>query len=186
MNRINKDTIVHDPAPILREKAALVPFPLQSEDIELIERMVEYVRDSRDDVLAEKYNLQPANGIAAPQVGVSKQIFVVVIEDAEGNPVEYALVNPRIVSHSVKQSALDSGEGCLSVVEHVEGFVPRHWRIVMKAYDYLQGKDIEIKANNLLSIVLQHEYDHLQGVLYYDYIDNEDPWGYDDTLKIIE
>lgn len=190
MYKINMDTIVLDSDPVLRGKCELVSFPLQQEDKDTLESMLQYVRDSRVEELAEKYNLQPANGIAAPQIGILKQMTVLVVEEenkqGELLETEYALVNPRIIAHSEKQVALGYGEGCLSVKEEHPGLVRRAWRITVKAYDYIQGKDIEIKAKDMLAIVLQHEIDHLNGRLFYDHINIEDPWGHSDALKIIE
>lgn len=190
MHKINMDTIVLDSDPVLRGKCELVSFPLQQEDKDTLESMLQYVRDSRVEELAEKYNLQPANGIAAPQIGILKQMTVLVVEEenkqGELFETEYALVNPRIIAHSEKQVALGYGEGCLSVKEEHPGLVRRAWRITVKAYDYIQGKDIEIKAKDMLAIVLQHEIDHLNGRLFYDHINIEDPWGHSDALKIIE
>lgn len=190
MHKINMDSIVLDSDPVLRKKCEPVSFPLQQEDIEVLEDMLQYVRDSRVDELAEKYNLQPANGIAAPQIGILKQMTVMVVEDINKDgeliETEYALVNPRIISHSEKKVALGYGEGCLSVKEVHEGLVPRALRISVKAYDYLQDKEVVIKAKDMLSIVLQHEIDHLNGILFYDHINKKDPWGHTDALKIIE
>ncbi len=190
MYNINRDTIVQDPNPGLRTKCEPVTFPLSQEDINTMEDMLKYVRDSRDEELAEKYNLQPANGIAAPQIGILKQMTVIVIDQEVGEDeyvqVEYALINPRIISHSKKQSALEYGEGCLSIQQVHEGLVPRHWRIKVHAYDYLQKKEVIIEAKDLLSIVMQHEIDHLNGILFYDHINKENPWAHDSSLKIIE
>lgn len=190
MYNINRDTIVQDPHPGLRTKCEPVSFPMSKEDIATMEDMLKYVRDSRVDELAEKYNLQPANGIAAPQVGVLKQMTVIVVDQEVGDDeyvqVEYALVNPRIISHSKKQSALEFGEGCLSIQQVHEGLVPRHWRIKVHAFDYLRQEEVIIEAKDLLSIVLQHEIDHLNGILFYDHINKENPWSHDGSLKIIE
>lgn len=190
MHKINMDTIVLDSDPVLRGKCEPVSFPLRKEDIDTLKDMLQYVRDSRDEELAEKYNLQPANGIAAPQIGILKQMTVLVVEEEnkQGDLIEteYALVNPRIISHSEKQVALGYGEGCLSVKDEHPGLVRRAWRIKVAAYDYLQGKEVIIQAKDMLSIVLQHEIDHLNGRLFYDHINKEDPWGHTDALKIIE
>ncbi|CAM4246534.1 peptide deformylase [Erysipelothrix inopinata] len=190
MNRITMDNIVQDPNPVLRQKAEWVSFPLQSDDIEAIEAMIQYVNDSRDDELAEKYNLQPANGIAAPQIGISKQMTVVVVEvptkDGGVTEVSYALINPKIVSHAVKQAALSYGEGCLSISEEHPGLVRRAQRITIEAYDYITKKDVRIVAKDMLAIVLQHEIDHLNGVLFYDHIDQNNLWVAEEGLKIIE
>ena len=190
MYKINMDTIVQDPDPVLRKKCKPVSFPLQKNDIDLIEDMLLYVRDSRNEDIAEEFNLQPANGIAAPQVGVLKQITVIVTEvlnkDGSITELEYALINPKIISHSEREAALAYGEGCLSVRKEHEGLVPRAWRVKVKAYDYITKKDILINAKDILAIVIQHEIDHLNGVLFYDHINRKDPWTAKPGLKLID
>lgn len=186
---INKDTIIIDPNPVLRGKAKPVTFPLTEEDKETLLKMLQYVRDSQDDELAALNNLQPAVGIAAPQIGISKQMFAVSVylpaKDDEFELHEYALINPKLVAHSEKKAALANGEGCLSIRDEHQGLVPRHQRVRIKAYDLLQEKEVTIQLLNYLAIVIQHELDHLNGVLFYDYINSEDPWNEDD-IKIID
>ena len=190
MYKINMDTIVQDTDPVLRKKSEPVSFPLEKADIELMEDMLKYVRDSRDDELAKKYNLQPANGIAAIQTGVAKQMTVIITEeemkDGSIKETEYALINPRIVAHSEKQVALSYGEGCLSVREEHPGLVRRSLRIQVKAFDYLAQKEVTIKAKDLLAIVLQHEIDHLNGILFYDHINKKQPWDAEPGLKLLD
>lgn len=190
MYKINMDTIVQDTNPVLRKKSKPVTFPLQEKDIELMEDMLKYVRDSRNDDIAKKNNLQPANGIAAIQTGVAKQMTVIITEDVlkDGSIVEteYALINPRIVSHSEKQVALSYGEGCLSVRDEHPGLVRRALRIKVKAYDYLAQKEVIINAKDLLAIVIQHEIDHLNGILFYDHINKKQPWDAEPGLKLLD
>jgi peptide deformylase len=71
---------------------------------------------------------------------------------------------------------LQSGEGCLSVDNDHKGYVYRPYKIRVKAYDFLTNKEIEIIARGYDAIVLQHEIDHLSGVLYYDHIDKKNPF----------
>lgn len=186
---ITMDTIVIDPDPLLREKNAEVTFPLSDEDKETLDKMLRYVLDSQDDELAAAKNLQAAVGIAAPQIGINKRICIVVVHelDKDDNPItyQYALVNPKIISHSKKECALENGEACLSIREEHPGLVKRHQRISIKAYDYLQDAELEIKAKDYLAIVLQHEIDHLNGILFYDKIDKANPWVHDESLKLI-
>lgn len=189
MHTINMDTIVQDPSPVLRAKSDPVSLPPSPEDTQTLLEMLQYVKDSKDEELVEKFNLLPAVGIAAPQIGINKQMVAIVVDEAINDEVithEYALINPKIVSHSLKQAALIAGEGCLSVRDPHEGLVQRHQRIKVKAYDLLAHKDIEIIAKDYLAIVLQHEIDHLQGILYYDHINTDDPWSHDEKLKVIE
>lgn len=177
---INNDTIVKDTDPIIREKSEKVTLPLSQEDETLLREMLQYVKDSTDEEKAEKMNLRPAVGISAIQVGVKKQMTAVVVDDLDknGEPehFEYMLVNPRIVSSSVQKAYLHSGEGCLSVVEEHKGYVVRSARITVKAFDLCTNKDITIRARGYLAIVLQHEIDHFSGTLFYDHIDNQQPF----------
>ena len=69
-----------------------------------------------------------------------------------------------------------NGEGCLSVESEHEGYIYRHRRIKVKAYDLLQDKEVIIKASDYLAIVFQHELDHFNGILFYDHINKENPF----------
>lgn len=184
--RINNDTIVKDSDPILREKSVKVEVPLNPNDHELIMNMLQYVRDSIDPQKAEEFNLRPAVGISAVQIGVLKQLVAISIDYGEDGKTEFVLANPRIVSHSVQNAYLKNGEGCLSVLDEHEGHVFRHARISVKAFDVLQNREVTIKAQGYEAIVLQHEIDHLSGRLFYDGIDPEEPWKEDSEALVIE
>lgn len=176
MNRITYDTILKDPQPLLREKAVPLTIPLKAKDLALAKRMLRYVKDSRDDEKAEKYNLKAAVGLAAPQMGELVHLICVIAEDEDGNEHEYLLANPKIISHSIQEAALSTGEGCLSIEDPHNGYVYRSARIKVKAYDVLAAEEKEIKVSNFIAIVMQHEIDHLNGVLFYDHINKENPW----------
>ncbi|MBS3988216.1 MAG: peptide deformylase, partial [Erysipelothrix sp.] len=75
--KINTDTIIVDPHPLLRVKSEDVSLPLSKEDYDLAMSLLTYVRDSRDPIKAEQEKLKPAVGIAAPQIGINKKIFAV-------------------------------------------------------------------------------------------------------------
>lgn len=174
---LNYENIIKDTNEVVRKKSKAVTLPLNNEDRSFLNDMLTYVRNSQDDEVAEKENLRPAVGIAAIQLGNPKKMIAIVIGDEHGETQEYALVNPHIVSESVQKAYLKSGEGCLSVEEVHEGLVPRSARITIKAYDMLQDCDITIKAHGYLAIVLQHEMDHFNGILFYDRIDQRNPWA---------
>ncbi len=178
--KINNNIIVKDNDSKIREKSFLVEFPLTSQDKQLMQDMLAYVRNSRIPELAEKDNLRPSVGISAIQVGVPKQMCAVVVDDIDKNgnelSYEFALINPKIISKSVQLAYLKGGEGCLSVESHHEGYIYRHARIKVEAYDLLQEKTITIRAQGYLAIVLQHEFDHFDGNLFYDHIHSEDPF----------
>lgn len=166
--------IVKDNIKSLREKCALVDMPLSKEDEKLILDMVEYLKKSQDDEYAEKHHIRSGVGLAAPQIGVQKRMFAVYYTIGE-KTIQYALINPKIIQNSLRKVALSSGEGCLSVDDDHKGLVYRYDKVVIKAYDALQHKDIVITARGYDAIVLQHEYDHLDGIIYYDRIDKNNP-----------
>ena len=184
---INNETIIKDNDPLIREKSVDVELPLSDENRKLLMDMLKYVDDSTKEEIAEKENLRPAVGISAIQVGKPLKMTAVIIKDEEGNKViEYGLVNPKIVSQSVEQAYLQSGEGCLSVVDEYDGYVYRSARIKVRAYDILQDKNIEIKAEGYLAIVLQHELDHFKGILFYDHFNKANPKYIDPQALVIE
>ena len=181
---INRDTIIGDNDPLIRQKSLDVPLPLSPEDEGLLRDMLEYVRESMIPEIAEAKNLQPAVGISAIQTGARKKMTAIVLRDEDGNiETEFALVNPRIVSYSLEKAYLAQGEGCLSVKEDHEGYVYRSARVKVKGYDLLRESDVLIKAEGYLAIVLQHELDHFKGTLFYDHIRKDAPF-YEDKEAI--
>ena len=166
--------IVKDNNPIMRKKSLPVDMPLSSKDRELLNDMLDYLKLSQDEEYAKKHNIQSGVGMAAIQVGVLKRMFVIYYEK-EDEVVQYQLVNPKIIETSVKKCALENGEGCLSVPEQHPGLVHRYYKIKMIAYDALTDENIMITAMGYDAIVLQHEYDHLEGKFYYDRINPMNP-----------
>ena len=184
---INNETIIKDDNPLIREKSKDVDLPISDENRKLLMDMLRYVDNSTIEEIAEKENLRPAVGISAIQVGKPLKMTAIIIKDEDGNKIcEYGLVNPKIVSQSVEQAYLQSGEGCLSVVNEYDGYIYRSARIKVKAYDILQEKDIEIKADGYLAIVLQHELDHFKGILFYDHINKANPKYINPQALVIE
>jgi peptide deformylase len=178
--------IVRDGDPVLRRQAEKVTFPLSEADIEASKNMMEYLIISQDEKENEKYGLRPGVGLAAPQVGISKQYSAILIPnddvtDEEGGSDETTyffkgtIYNPVITRQSVKHGALSVGEGCLSVDEDIPGYVPRANRITVK-YQNENGDFQELKLEGYPAIVFQHEIDHLHGTLYYDHINKAEPW----------
>ncbi|MBM3909804.1 MAG: peptide deformylase [Firmicutes bacterium] len=167
--------VIQDPNPILRKRALPVSLPLSEEDSNLLKGLLKYVHQSQDKTYAEKHQIREGIGLAAPQVGISKRLTAISYQRGEIK-TEYMLANPIIVSQSVKQIALTSGEGCLSVPSEHPGYVYRANKITVKAFDLIQNKEILIHAEGFDAIVLQHEIDHLNGILFYDYLDKKDPF----------
>ena len=172
--------IIDDHHPLIREISQPVEMPLSQEDEQLLLDMHEFLVNSQDEELSEKYQLRPAVGIAAVQLGILKRMCAihVLTYDHDGNikkADDYALVNPKIVSYTEKQSYLKDGEGCVSVNEEKDGYVPRHAKVTVKGYDVLTHQDVTIVARGFLSICLQHELDHFDGVLFYDHFNKNNP-----------
>ena len=184
---INNDTIIKDDNSLIRQKSNDVSLPISDEDKQLLLDMLKYVDESTIDEIAEQKNLRPAVGISAIQVGVPKKMTAIILKDAEGKKIyEYALVNPKIISNSIEKTYLNTGEGCLSVAEDHPGYIYRSARVKVKAFDILQNKDILIKADGYLAVVLQHELDHFKGILFYDHINSKDPNYVDPDAIVIE
>lgn len=177
--------IIREGHPTLREVAKEVALPLSDEDQKIAKSLMEYVLNSQDDELAEKYDLRPGIGLAAPQINVSKRMFAIYIEGEEEPELDIIAINPKIVSHSVEQTFLDSGEGCLSVDRPVEGYVPRYARITIEAYD-IDGKKFKKRLRGLPAIAFQHELDHLNGVMFFDHIDENNPFKANEFAQPLE
>ena len=167
--------IVREGHPALRKRAKEVTFPLTTEDRELGESLLTYLKNSHDSEISEKYNLRAGVGLAAPQVNVSKRIFALHLTELKGEPLTFIAVNPKIISHSVEKTYLSTGEGCLSVDRNIEGYVPRYARISIEAFD-LEGNQFKKRLKGLAAIAFQHELDHLNGVMFYDHIDKVHPF----------
>lgn len=176
--------IVREGHPALREVAVEVSMPPTDEEKKTLQEMLEFLQNSQDEKVCAKYALRPGVGLAAPQLGIKKRMIAVHFEDDKGKLYSYGLFNPKIVSHSVEQAYLREGEGCLSVDRAVEGFVPRHARITLKAID-LDGNPVKLRLRDYAAIVLQHEVDHLNGIMFYDHINKENPYKIPEDAKPI-
>ena len=139
--------VLTEPNKILRQKSKKVTKAELKDNKKLISDMV--------DTMFE----QDGVGLAAPQVGVLKRIIIVSTKDGP-----LPLINPMIVSKSWSKDVEE--EGCLSVLQ-TSGDVKRHKRINVKAYD-VDGKQIKLKAKGLFARIIQHEIDHLDGILFID------------------
>ena len=142
--------ILHFPHPILKEKA-------QSVD-KIDETIRQLVRD-----MAETMYAAPGVGLAAPQVGHSLRVAVLDLNRADQPKGLIVLINPEIVA---SEGECTWDEGCLSIPEYNEE-VKRKKKVVVR-YTDLDGKPQEIIGEELLAIALQHEIDHLDGILFID------------------
>lgn len=167
-------TIIKDTQKSLREKSVPVELPLNAKDKKTLLSMLDYLKNTQDPEFVEKHHVREGVGLAAPQIGLNKRMLVVSFKQDE-NIIEHVLVNPKIIAHSVKKAYLSTGEGCLSVDEEHPGYIYRPNKITVRAFDVLKNEPVEIVARGFESIVLQHEIDHLDGILFYDRIDKKNP-----------
>ncbi len=182
--------IIREGNPVLRQKCVEVEIKdnkLSSVDDKIINDMIEYIVNSQDDELCEKYGLRPGVGLAAPQIGVSKKMLVILSYDEKGNVHFYPMINPKLISYSEEKTYLDCGEGCLSVDREVHGLVHRAKRVTVETYLYNQGelKKVRLRLNGYLAVIFQHEYDHLNGKLFVDHINPENPFFVPENSKPI-
>ena len=147
--------ILTEPNKTLREKS----LPVEIVDNDL--------RKLMDDMLETMY-AAPGIGLAAIQIGVPKRVIVLDIDQKEGQKNPLFFINPEIVKKSQTNSIYE--EGCLSVPgQFAEIERPENCHI--KYLDY-RGEAKEIEAKGMLATCIQHEIDHLEGVLFIDYLSN--------------
>ncbi|WP_053362020.1 peptide deformylase [Bacillus sp. FJAT-27251] len=182
---LTMDDIVRDGHPSLRTVAEPVQMPASEEDHEILQEMLQYVINSQNPEMAKKFGLRPGIGLAAPQINVSKRMIAVHVHDDREKLYSYGIFNPKIVSHSVERSYLKSGEGCLSVDEPFPGYVPRYARVTVTGTT-LEGKEIRLRLKGLPAIVFQHEIDHLNGIMFYDHINKQNPFAEIENATVIE
>lgn len=186
MSKFNADTIitmkdiVREGDLILREVTKEVTVPLTEEDRGTLIAMMQYLKNSQDPAVAKKYGLRPGIGLSANQIGLNKSMFTAYFTNEKGEPQEHYVINPKIISHSVGVIFLPEGEGCLSVDRDVKGYVPRYERIKVKAHN-LDGEEVTLRFKGIPSIIMQHEIDHLNGIMFYDRIDKNDPFKIPDN-----
>ena len=121
------------------------------------------IRKLISDMIETMHSVPERVGLAAPQVGVSLRVIVIGLPEAE----DIAIVNPKIVRRRGERLI---NEGCLSVPGYF-GQVKRAESVTVKGRDQ-NGKEIRIKAEGLLAQALEHEIDHINGVLYLDHLES--------------
>jgi len=143
----------------------IYPDPVLRQQCREVEAFDEDLASFIDD-LAESMYAHKGVGLAAPQIGEPIRVAVVDVAQQEESQVLFELVNPVIVETSEEQS--DYEEGCLSFPGEAE-LVSRPARVIVRALDR-RGVPYEIEAEGLLATALQHEIDHLDGVVFIDHI----------------
>lgn len=164
--------IIREGNNILRNISCEVEIPPTAEDKKLLIDMIGYLFNSQNEEKCKELNLRPGVGIAAPQVGVNKRMFAIFTTDLDNKLWLLPVINPKITKKSKEMIFLPTGEGCLSVDRATTGITPRHQKITVEGYFYnvktdrFDFKKMELK--DYIAIVFQHEFDHLDGILYVD------------------
>jgi peptide deformylase len=141
--------------PVLRAKAA----PIEKSDIK--SPVVQKLIDDMMETMIEYHGV----GLAAPQVHEGVRLFVAALNNSdEEERTPLALINPEITPIGSEQ--IEDWEGCLSIPD-IRGQVPRAREIRVRAFDR-NGDRIELRAANFSARVIQHETDHLDGILFFD------------------
>ena len=147
-------------------KIRTYPDPILREIAEPVKNIDESVQDIIESMLATMYNTPNGIGLAANQVGIKKRIIVFDFyreKDKKGKPS--ALINPEIIW---SDGSITREEACLSIPEF-SAEVTRKKKVKVRGYDR-DGKIVEIEAEDIEAICLQHEIDHLNGILFIDHL----------------
>ncbi|MDL2272309.1 peptide deformylase [Desulfovibrio sp. OttesenSCG-928-I05] len=153
------------PHPVLKQKAEPV-LVVTPEIRELAENMLETMYEN-DGI-----------GLAAPQVGELKRMVVIDVTGPDAREAPMVLINPEVARIG---EDVESEEGCLSVEEYRNTLI-RSDRVRLKATD-LDGKPVELEAEDILAVCLQHECDHLDGILFIDHLSRLKRSLYDSKVK---
>jgi len=157
--------------------------PIIYEENPILHRPSQPVATITDDILIliddmfETMNQSNGIGLAAPQVG--KNIRVIIVDIQQQKPKPFALINPEIV-HAEGEELYE--EGCLSC-PGLSGIVKRAAKVTVLGLDE-NGDNIKIDADKLLAVVLQHEIDHLDGILFIDRLNEEETQKVDKQRKV--
>ncbi|KHJ55900.1 peptide deformylase [Aureimonas altamirensis] len=143
----------------------ILPDPILRQVSEPVERIDDAVRAFADDMLETMYDA-PGIGLAAIQVGVPRRMLVIDLAKEDEPKTPLVFINPQILATSDEPSLYE--EGCLSIPEYYAE-VERPASLTVR-YQDLEGKTQELAADGLLATCLQHEIDHLNGVLFIDHI----------------
>jgi peptide deformylase len=142
-----------------------VPHPVLKQVSQPVEAVDDELRALMDDMLETMYDA-PGIGLAAVQIGVPKRVIVMDLARQDEEPQPRYFVNPEILWRSEETQLCE--EGCLSIPD-VYDEVERPTRVRLRYLDY-NGKQVEEEAEGMYAVCIQHEMDHLQGILFIDHL----------------
>lgn len=181
---------MRDLTPRYPERMAILPIRIYGEPV--LHAVAEPVGEITDEIrtlvadMFETMDAAPGVGLAAPQVGVGKRLFVYGYTDEEGTEHRGAAIDPELFQAPLRPESIDElddeteSEGCLSFPGERYP-LRRSTRVLLRARN-LDGEAFEIDAEGWFARILQHEYDHLDGVIYADRLGH--PW-YKDAFKVM-
>lgn len=144
-----------------------IPDPVLKQEANPVNKVTSDIQKQMDQMLQTMYDA-PGIGLAANQVGLLNRVIVMDLADQDSGEeaAPWFMVNPQIIWESEEMSVMQ--EGCLSIPKQY-GDVERPAEVRVKYLDY-NGKEAEMEASGLLSHCVQHEIDHLNGILFIDYL----------------
>ena len=148
-----------------KKKILTLPDPILRKTSEPVEKINKTIKNLMDDMLETMY-AAPGIGLAAVQIGILKRIIVIDLSKEGEKKKPIFIVNPEIISKS--SDLVSYEEGCLSIPNQFAE-VERPNTCKIKFLDY-EGNNKELEAKGLLSTCIQHEIDHLNGILFIDYL----------------
>lgn len=143
----------------------IAPHPVLKTKATPVETIDDNVRKTLDDMLETMYDA-PGIGLAAPQIGLSKRMLVMDVSPRDAEPEPMKIINPEIIDASEELASYE--EGCLSLPEQFSE-VKRPARVSIRYLD-ADGAEQTMEADGLLATCIQHEIDHLDGILFTDHI----------------
>jgi peptide deformylase len=146
-------------------KIVLLADPVLRQKASPIDRVDDGIRQLLDDMVETMYEAVGI-GLAAPQIGISKRLIVMDCAKDDNPPEIWKMINPEIISRSEETTKME--EGCLSIPGY-NGDVTRPAEVRVRYMD-IEGNSQEMTATGLLAACVQHEIDHLDGVLFIDYL----------------
>lgn len=146
------------------KKILTFPNPVLRQQTEPVTLFDDSLRQLAAD-LAETMYAAPGAGLAANQIGICRRVVVIDVSSSKEEKKHLVLVNPEIIE---KEGCQTDEEGCLSVLD-LTAKVERYSKLLVRAQD-LDGKTWEFPAENFFARVIQHELDHLNGVLFIDHL----------------
>ena len=150
---------------MIKKKILTIPDPVLRKVSDPVSSVNSEVKDLMDDMLETMY-AAPGIGLAAVQIGILKRVIVIDLSKEGEKKTPLFIVNPNIISKSKEHISYE--EGCLSIPnQFAEIKRPSTCKINFLGYD---GKKKEINADGLLATCIQHEIDHLNGILFIDYL----------------